>query len=557
MMRLMIADDEPIITNGLFEFFTSQLDETFDILKATSGMDALEQCKHAKIDILLSDICMPDISGLELQKQVLQLWPNCKVIFLTGFNDFDYIQNAIRNKSVDYILKTEGDEVILAAVLKAKRELDKEAQQRNLLINALKERTYLKVILRQRLLQHLASGKASMSEALRIKFSNLSMPLNPHHPVLLLLARVNTWGQQTEAIDYADILAQIEEGGREILQQGTNIMGTVLDESDVLWCIQPALGQGDEDVRQSRVFLQENMDDISQMAKDVFGTSVSLASSSQAISWEKMSMKVESLRLLLLRSKEISPCAIVFEPEEAFGEEKTPVMEVCEKQDNVRLALNDIKRLRTFLEGGDITAFHKGLQQFLMLMRKKKEMSSGFVKEAFYTLSLMFLSIINDYAVYSKVEKEVNLEPLTNIDNHKSWEQMADYFQKVASAFIDICKQEGFYNTNQIFHFVRSYVLENIADDLSLSKMASLLHFNASYFSRLFKSITDINYAEYVSRVKMDIAKNSLESADRSVGDIGTDLGFENTSSFSRFFKNNAGMYPADFKKLAMSEKKP
>jgi len=69
----MIADDEPIITNGLFEFFTSQLDETFDILKATSGMDALEQCKHAKIDILLSDICMPDISGLELQKQILQL----------------------------------------------------------------------------------------------------------------------------------------------------------------------------------------------------------------------------------------------------------------------------------------------------------------------------------------------------------------------------------------------------------------------------------------------------------------------------------------------------
>jgi two-component system response regulator YesN len=134
MFRLLIVDDEPIIANAMYDIISDLKEYDLDIYVAYSGEEAINWMKRTKIDIVLTDVSMPGISGLEIQKIVLEMWPRCKVIFLSGYNDFDFIQSAIRNEGYDYILKTEPEEVVIennttVEQMRLIQQLDEEDKQ--------------------------------------------------------------------------------------------------------------------------------------------------------------------------------------------------------------------------------------------------------------------------------------------------------------------------------------------------------------------------------------------------------------------------------------------
>lgn len=123
MYRLLIVDDEPNLVEGLYEYLVSVVPEETDILKAYSGHEAFQIMHKYSVDLLIADIQMPGMTGLELISNVERICSRCSVIFLTGYNNFEWIQNALRHPCcVDYVLKTEGDQVIGEAVL---RQLNK------------------------------------------------------------------------------------------------------------------------------------------------------------------------------------------------------------------------------------------------------------------------------------------------------------------------------------------------------------------------------------------------------------------------------------------------
>ncbi len=113
MYRLLIVDDEPVITNGLVQLFEENPEFELDVLKAYSAKEALAIAKKMKLDILVSDIRMPQKSGLQLVDELMYYWPMCRIIFLTGYSEFEYVQEALRKNVDNYILKTEGIDPIL------------------------------------------------------------------------------------------------------------------------------------------------------------------------------------------------------------------------------------------------------------------------------------------------------------------------------------------------------------------------------------------------------------------------------------------------------------
>ena len=149
MIRLLIVDDEQLIVDGLVQLFEGCEQLELEIYRAYSAIEAMDWLKRTSIDIVLTDIRMPGMSGLELQQEIQRLWPWSKVIFLTGFDDFQYIQNALRSEAEDYILKTEDDETIIAAVEKAISGLRRQFEVEHLLSQA---KQHMKSVLP--LLQH-------------------------------------------------------------------------------------------------------------------------------------------------------------------------------------------------------------------------------------------------------------------------------------------------------------------------------------------------------------------------------------------------------------------
>lgn len=118
MIRVLIVDDEQIIVDALYYYILRKQCEELDVYRAYASLEALSLLEQAGFDILLADISMPDMDGLELMEKARSLWPEIRVIYFTGFDSFDYAYRALKHEGVSYILKTDGYDQIWERVQK-------------------------------------------------------------------------------------------------------------------------------------------------------------------------------------------------------------------------------------------------------------------------------------------------------------------------------------------------------------------------------------------------------------------------------------------------------
>ena len=104
MYRLLIVDDEYHIVDWLTELFLEQKKVELEIYRAYLAREALDILDQVKIDVVLSDIRMPGIDGFELADRIRDNWPEARIIFLTGYNDFDYAYRANQYQNIRYLL---------------------------------------------------------------------------------------------------------------------------------------------------------------------------------------------------------------------------------------------------------------------------------------------------------------------------------------------------------------------------------------------------------------------------------------------------------------------
>lgn len=130
MWKILIADDEPKIRQGLKDTL-----ENFGLpvevcAEARNGLEALEKTKELEPDILLVDICMPKLSGIKFLEELRKLKIECRIIVISGFNEFSYAKQAIRLGVSSYLLKPIADEELKDALEGCMNDLEKERKSR-------------------------------------------------------------------------------------------------------------------------------------------------------------------------------------------------------------------------------------------------------------------------------------------------------------------------------------------------------------------------------------------------------------------------------------------
>ena len=118
MIRILLVDDEPHVLKAIGEMLTKQREYICQVQTADSAAKALDILKSTTVDLLISDICMPGLTGVDLVACVARMQPQCKLIFLSAYSEFDYAYSGIKYGVLDYILKTENDEIILQSIFK-------------------------------------------------------------------------------------------------------------------------------------------------------------------------------------------------------------------------------------------------------------------------------------------------------------------------------------------------------------------------------------------------------------------------------------------------------
>ena len=239
MYRLLIVDNEDYVVEGLVGLFGQLSHLELEIMGAFSTKEALNWMSRLKIDIVISDIRMPGMDGMALQQEIIRYWPKCKLIFLSGFDDFDYVQRAIRHGALDYVLKTDGDEVLIQAVEKAIRSITEEIEIDRLLTKSRNELQAAAATLQKDFIRQLLQGEYCPVPIMAKQFKELQIPLRTDVPVFMVVGRVDEWAEGTNYYDRLLLTYAILNIAGEYLSTTVVHLSLGHDHSRIIWLIQP------------------------------------------------------------------------------------------------------------------------------------------------------------------------------------------------------------------------------------------------------------------------------------------------------------------------------
>lgn len=548
MYSLLIVDDEPLIADNIYDLFIDRPELSLDIYTAYSGPEALKRAEKEKIDILITDITMPGMNGFELQKAVRRIWPDCRVLFLTGYDEFDYVQSAIRCEGADYILKSEDESVVVDALRRTIGVIESERKNRLLLDRAKSSISLAMPLLQSKCLAEAAGGWNGSREELEAQFREFEIPLDARMPVMILMARPDCLRGGVRNSRKNVVLYGIQSAVQKQIRDFARAASFVTD-SQILWYVQPredAAGDGREAWDRCRQVMKGSMDSFQETGRGLYGVPVSYALSNP-VPWEDVPLQVEDLGGRLLRESVLSGETLLIDGENGAGAGQ-PETE-AERENKIRPQLNRIPTLKHCLENGMRREFLAYYEEIMGAVGPDAGMDV--CAEVYYSISVIFLSCLNRWNITEKVSPHIDLSKLTNMWSFQAWPDVIRYFRTLADVIFDVQKKESFVNANRVFGFIQAYADQHIGGDLSLSRFAELLHYHPFYLSRLFKQVTGESLSTYVSRVKIRKARQMLRGGNEKINEISAALGFETASYFTRFFKKYTGETPQQYRNHA------
>lgn len=157
MYRVLVVDDEKIEREGI-KFLLSREEGEFEISEASNGRQALEILRNEEIDLLLTDIKMPHMDGLELAKKAKEEKEELQIVIFSGYNDFSFAQEAIRYGVKEYVLKPVDPDIFSETLEKVRSEIDKNKNRK---IKDQKEQDFLQQYFLQ---NYIYTGKKEILE---------------------------------------------------------------------------------------------------------------------------------------------------------------------------------------------------------------------------------------------------------------------------------------------------------------------------------------------------------------------------------------------------------
>ncbi|WP_186580348.1 response regulator transcription factor [Aquibacillus kalidii] len=532
MYKVMLVDDDYPALEFLSEMVEwdslgLQLQSTHE-----NGLSALENAQLDMPDILITDIGMPKMDGIQLTQKLKEKNPNLQVVILSCHNEFKYAQKAIKLNVQDYILKETLDPDDLSSMLLTYKErLDNEQKRK---LNDVKMKNQLK-----------KNEEFAKSNFLReiIYHSNRSQDwYGEHHnlgfhlkranymPILCVMDNYLSAKQLYTSVDTLQFVAQ--NVINEIIEEtNSNIIYMSFEEnkSFILYPVQQTLKEN-------------NYENAQVMLKKIqYSFSKYLNISVSFLIGEYVTIKELKGELKSLLSSNHQR----FYMDTGSITRKLDYTET-NKEDLFSWYDEASMELRNLIFEQDLNSIRPTISKWTQFI-KEKEFSLESVKEWFLKL-LLELKVKMQALQYfqSSFNVEALHQEILYIDNlHELKEWIINYFHSLINIKTEVTDQ----SKHKEIMDACVYVTKNIEKKLCLDEVASHLFLNPSYFSRLFKKEMKKTFVEYVTSVKIERAKELLDQTTEPIGKICERLGYDNQSYFIKLFKNHLGCTPSDYRR--------
>ncbi|MFD0674246.1 response regulator [Cohnella sp. GCM10027633] len=542
MYSLLIVDDHKHQVESLATTMPWDQFGITTIHKAYNGHSAMEIMRDHPIDILITDIRMPGMSGLELIQYVNdhRLGINC--ILLTGYAEFEYAKKAIELNAIDYFIKPVRDEVILATVGRIVEKRNNERQQErhleyttsvvhrnlpllkeNLLLDLLQERGLSKSELADKLGMYripFADGDIVRIAAIKLdpsfydSYSAEDMKLF-EFAVLnmaeeLLSAHFHTWTCKTQQGNLAMLLLPASE-------DGTRVAEWTSAQEKLLVALAHKLAENVDQYLRGNISVY-----LSNPA--IFPTGIYAAYSSIVASWMKSNPQG----------------AVVTTPEASAPRPIKPLKSLYQSPMIIQL-----------MDNGNEDKLHERLADIFGELEDAHADSQAHLREAYLHLLSCF--------TYLAHKKGIVLEDIVGTSTGRA-ENKAIHSAKLLRTWSHIILDALFNkdrfeplqadeNHRQLVGKIHAYIDLNLGKDVTLQSIGDSVYLNGIYVSQIYKEITGENLSEYILRTRMERAKTLLVESSSKIYEITEKVGYQSPQHFIRTFKKYYGVTPEYYRK--------
>ncbi|PLS03732.1 response regulator transcription factor [Neobacillus cucumis] len=524
MYRVVLVDDEEIVREGIRNRIPwGELG--FELIGTTeNGQEALHMIQSNQVDLLITDISMPIMDGLALTEKVKTIFPSIKVIILSGYDQFEYAQNAIKLGVQDYILKPITSKEMKTLLLDVKKTLDEEMSGKAYLESLRRQVKESLPLLKERFLNQLISFPVSDEEFGR-SCSYLSIPLSTPSCMVLLIDfdSMDHGFEETQLLQFAILNLSVEWfRGREEMIAFSNRHGqTVI----LMSCL-------NEQHAQELAFSISK--EIQEVIQAKLKTAVTIGISN-----------------LASQAKDIHVCyqeaLAALEYRFILGKNQVIHISDMEKKQSVFSQPLDLeKKLLTNIKVGSIEETHQLIDSIFSYLEK-----SGLNRCKLYIMELLVMINKTFYELGLEAQPfwGESLGPMTEFHQYKTMNEIKDWLKSVCKDANLLISEKRTSSVKQQVEQAKQYILDHYADSsISLSTICKYLHVSVSYFSLTFKKETGETFVEYLTKFRLEKAKQLLRGTDYKTYEIAEMAGYSDPQYFSTVFKKQVGVSPKDYR---------
>ncbi|MBD0382477.1 response regulator [Paenibacillus sedimenti] len=536
MIQLLIVDDEVHVVERLFSTIQWGSVGVEQVYKAYSGMEALEMLEQISIDIVITDIQMPGISGLQLIDEINRRWPKTKCILLSGYSDFNYAKEAILQGTEDYLLKPVTEEDLLSTVSRVKDKLQREWEEvvsRQRLSYTLKENLPL---LRGNLLNDLLQGRKISDQSLREKMQMLELMDYHDHAFAIMMIRL-----ESEFLEY-DIgrLSLMEYAIGNMVEE---LFGEKFDSwhakdaHDYLVFVMKGKGLRDAPDKEETAWLERTASVLQSAVKNYLKGKISILVSN----WGQFPNDMNGLynRSLSAFRKRI-------------GNEHELFMRLGDEQAATELTalqrLYEPPTLNHLLEAARWEDTEEKLSVIFDEMEAKYSESQEHLLEVYFSVASAFAYIAHKNGRQLHQLIGADYDRMTEGIPFRTVNQLREWSVRALQRMKEDMDQERKDSRVSLINEIRSFIEQNLASDVSLQSIADHVYLHPVYVSKIYKLETGDNLSDYVNRLRMDKAAYLLKHSQDKIYEIATQLGYQRPHSFNHAFKKHYGMTPQEYR---------
>lgn len=535
-IKVFLVEDEMVIRRGIKNSIDWEKEGYIFCGEASDGELAYPMIIKEKPDILITDIRMPFMDGLELCKLVKKELPNIKILILSGYDEFDYAKEAIRLGVTEYLLKPISSGKLLEALNGVSESIRREKEDKDLVRKYMEEMRENTEHEKQKFFEQMIAGNLSMADALETgKKYEMNLSAGMYN---LLLFRFTLGKENRKSVE---LLGEAEYAIEKLTERLEYVFE--FQRGVEGWAF--LLMADNEEQMSERV--KELSKDLEEIMKN-YSTIAYFGGIGQPVA------RLRELEESFREAERALAARFTMELNRIISVEDIRMAQNVDTLDDIEItSFGEIEKTRTMLEKFLNNGAEDEIDEFVdVYINELPEENLKSVLMRQYIIMDAYIVMMSFCEKIEGIEGEMQAqsEELKNsMKTIQTLEEIKNYIRMLLKKIIGVRDTISGRRYSDIIEIAKDQIRKTyMSDEISLNTIAAEVGMSPSYFSSIFSKEMGKTFVEYLTEIRMDRAKELLMCSSMKTSEIGYEVGYKDPHYFSYIFKKTQNCTPKEFR---------